>query len=252
MKKLWIALLAIAGLVLIGAPANATGSDGVPPYKVGVEGITLPEGDTFPAHGHVNIKYTDFEGNNERSAGIHFDPNNNHPGGQWIGESFIPWTAFGLTEGFCITWVQIHGYNQHYGEGKHKSVCVPPANPCVDDPYAPGCEIPPAPEEWHTVEERTNPLVCEPDATGYGIVTTEMREGTRTPVWNEAEWRWVTPTEWTWTDWTVVSEERVADESCDPLVETGSSLSPAYVAGAGALLAGGAAVLLLGRRRQEA
>lgn len=251
MKKFWIILVAIAALVLVGAPANATGSDGVPPYDVGQTGITLPEGDTFPAHGHVNIKYTDFEGNNEQSAGIHFDPNNGHPGGQWIGETYIPWTAFGLTDNWCLSWVQIHGYNQHYGEGPHKELCIPPVNPCVEDQYAPNCKIPPAPETWYDSQERVNDLVCEVGATGYGIITTEAREGTLTPVWVETEWSWVLPTEWVWTDWIVVSEERVVDESCDPLVEVGSTLNPMVVAGAGAMLLGGAAVFLLRGRRES-
>lgn len=250
MKKIWIALLAVAALMLMGAPAHATGSDGVPPYDVGVEGITLNNGDTFPAHGHVNIKFTDYEGNDEQSSGIHFDPNNNQPGGAWIGESFIPWSAFGLTDDFCITWVQIHGYNQHYGEGPTKSMCIPPVDPCVDNPYGPGCEIPPAPETWNTSEERTSELVCEPEATGFGIVTTEIRHGVKAPVWVETEWTWVLPTEWTWSDWTVTAEDRVESAACDPLVEVGSTLSPVLLGGATVMLIGGTA-LMLTRKRQE-
>lgn len=249
MKKFWIILVAIAALVLVGAPANATGSDGVPPYDVGKEGITLPEGDSFPAHGHINLKYTDFEGNNEQSAGIHFDPNNGHPGGQWIGESFIPWSAFGLTDNWCLSWVQIHGYNQHYGEGPHKELCIPPVDPCVEDPFGVGCEVPPAPEAWHKTEERTNPLVCEPGNTGFGTVTTESREGTKNPVWVETEWAWVLPVDWTWADWEVESEERVESELCEPLPEVGSTLNPWYLgAGFGFLVLGSA--VMFARRRE--
>lgn len=239
MKKFWITLLAITALVLVGAPAHAAGSDSPTPYEVGLKGIVLPEGDTFPSHGHINIKVTDSKGNNPQSKGIHFDPNNGHPGGQWIGKNFIPWSAFGLEDDWCLTWVQVHGYNEHYGEGEHKQICVPPTNPCTIDAYAPGCDIPPAPESWLTSDERVNPVICENGATGFGTVTTEMREGTRTPEWIETEWSWVLPLEWTWGDWYVVSEDRVESSLCDPLAESGSEVSPA-------LLAGGAVIVLAG------
>src|SRR5690606_31592270 len=107
-------------------------SDSPPPYTVDRHGITLPAGDTFPAHGHVNIKWTDPDG----SAGIHFDPNNGHPGGKWIGKNFIPWSAFSVPKKACITWVQIDGYNQHFGEGGQEPVCLgkkPKPKPAVDD-----------------------------------------------------------------------------------------------------------------------
>lgn len=249
MKKLFITLVAVAALTLVGAPsAQANGSDSPPPYDVTQYGVTLPDGATFQAHGHVNVKYTDYEGGNPRSAGIHFDPNNGHPGGQWIGEQFIPWSAFGLSNDFCISWVQVHGYNQHWGEGKQKELCIPPANPCVDDTYAPGCEIPPAPETWRTSEERTSPLVCEANSTGYGIVTTEARDGVTEPVWVESEWRWVMPEDWTWTDWYVTGEERVPDVQCEPIAESGGSSPLQYVAGGVILAVAGGVMVIVSRR----
>lgn len=84
-------------------------------YTLTPAGIHMPEGHTFQAHGHVNIHYTTAT-TAANSTGIHFDPNNGHPGGQWIDESFIPWSAFGLEPNDCITWVQVHGLNYHYGE----------------------------------------------------------------------------------------------------------------------------------------
>lgn len=249
MKKFFITLFAVAGLVLVGAPsAQANGSDSPPPYEVTQPGITLPDGKTLQAHGHVNVKYTDFEGGDPRSAGVHFDPNNNHPGGQWIGESFIPWSAFGLTDNFCITWVQVHGYNQHWGEGKQKKMCVPPVNPCVDDPYTPGCEIPPAPETWEATEGRTSLVVCEPGSTGFGVITSEARDGVKEPVWVESEWRWVLPVEWTWTGWYVTGEERVADVQCEPLADSGGELPLLYMVGGTVLAVTGGVMVLASRR----
>lgn len=124
MKRIFAALVAlfIAALAFAG-PASAGGSNDPTPYTVNASGVTLPAGDTFPANGHVNIKYT-VNGGPEKSAGIHFDPNNNQPGGAWIGESNIPWSGFGLSGDFCVTWVQVSMYNEHYGEGGQPPVCV--------------------------------------------------------------------------------------------------------------------------------
>ena len=140
-KKIFAVLtsLFLAG-VMFALPANAAGSDSPVPYTVDGNGITLPNGDTFKAHGHVNIKYTSGNSNNVESAGIHFDPNNNHPGGVWIGKTNIPWSAFGLpekehgeTKNFCVTWVQIDGYNQHFGEGGQAPFCSD-GNPTPEEP----------------------------------------------------------------------------------------------------------------------
>lgn len=110
-------LLFLCGLAA-AAPARAGGSDSPAPYTVNEQGITLPQGQIFQAHGHVNIK-TD-----QGPKNIHFDPNNNQPGGVWIGKSSIPWSAFGLTGDFCVSWVQMAQYNEHFGEGGQSPVCV--------------------------------------------------------------------------------------------------------------------------------
>src|SRR5690625_768696 len=125
MRKILTLVLA-ALFMVIGGTAHAGGSDYPTPYDVRTDGIQLPEGDTFPADGHVNVRYVAAGESHERAANIHFDPNNNQPGGAWIGESFIPWDAFGITEGAQITWVQIHGYDEHYGEGGQKWTPVGP------------------------------------------------------------------------------------------------------------------------------
>lgn len=114
------ALLAAVALVLgmLGAAsaAHAAGSDAPTPYTVTAEGLTLPEGVTFPAHGHVNWRTT------WAQHGVHFDPNNNQPGGAYIGESFLAWN---LEPGECIVWVQVSMYNEHFGEGGQAPVCAP-------------------------------------------------------------------------------------------------------------------------------
>lgn len=126
----------ILALALIAVPtaAHAGGSDSPTPYAVTSAGITLPEGDTFPAHGHVNLTTS------QGGKGLHFDPNNGHPGGAWIGQSFIPWSAFGLTTCDTVSWVQIHGYNEHYGEGGQPAVTV---GDCAEEPPAEEPEVVP-------------------------------------------------------------------------------------------------------------
>lgn len=100
--------------------SGGTSSYDVGPYTVSTDGVTLNKG-TFKKHGHVNWKVTGVDGK-QRPGGIHFDPNNGHPGGQYIGKNFVPIT---LAPGECITWVQVDGYNDHLGEGKHKvKVCA--------------------------------------------------------------------------------------------------------------------------------
>ncbi|WP_430868323.1 hypothetical protein [Demequina aurantiaca] len=143
-----VAALAVAvltaGMVAFAAvPAEAAGgSDDPTPYTVTASGITLPAGTSFPDNGHVNIKTT------AGDKSIHFESQNNQPSGTWIGESFLPWSAFGLTGEFCVTWVQIADFKEHFGEGGQEPVCIgkPPVVEGVavtlPDPIPATCEAP--------------------------------------------------------------------------------------------------------------
>lgn len=113
--KVLLLTFMVSGFITISGPSFAGGSDSPTPYSVTVDGIEFPY--PLEAHGHVNVR-TD-----TASYGIHFDPNNGHPGGQWIGESFLPWSAFGITEG-CVVWVQWSAVNEHFGEGGQEPVCL--------------------------------------------------------------------------------------------------------------------------------
>lgn len=138
--------LALAPTAFVATSANATGggSDDPTPYTVTAEGITLPAGVTFPDGGHVNIQST------QGDRGIHFESLNwpaDHPKKYYIGKSFIPWSAFGLSGDFCVSWVQISMYNQHYGEGGQPPVCSTPPKPkeakaWVDVDQQATCEAP--------------------------------------------------------------------------------------------------------------
>lgn len=167
-----VALGSVLALV-VPAVSYAGGSDSPTPYDVTVDGVTLPEGEVFLAHGHINVRIDGV------GYGIHFDPNNGHPGGAWIGESFIPWTAFGIESG-CIEWVQIHGFNEHFGEGGQDPVCIDEPAPEPEpkpEPEEPGDETPDVPE----VEEPETPDAPETDdPTTEPVVTkkTTTRETT--------------------------------------------------------------------------
>lgn len=141
MKKLLITTI-MAGALLLGtaAPAYAGGSDSPTPYTVDQTGITLPEGQTFQDNGHVNIRTTD-----GTTVNLHFEgkciertdaecAGERHAAAQFIGKSFIPWAAFGLTADDCVAWGQLSQYNEHFGEGGQPPVCLtPPVEPPVQE-----------------------------------------------------------------------------------------------------------------------
>src|SRR5690625_7991586 len=117
MRKMIVAILTGMLLLFGVATASAAGSDAPTPYQATTEGVHLPAGDTFPAGGHVNVRYFDGDGI-QRTAGIHFEASNNQPGGQWVGEPFIPWSAFGVGDGPRITAVPHRRAQPHEREGR--------------------------------------------------------------------------------------------------------------------------------------
>lgn len=132
-------LMLAASMTAAPASSSPGGSDDPTPYTVNAAGVTLPSGDVFPDGGHVNIKYTK-NGGPEQGAGIHFESLNwpdDHPKKHYIGKSSIPWSVFGLSGDFCVTWVQVSLYNQHFGEGGQAPFCnttpPPPSDECVPE-----------------------------------------------------------------------------------------------------------------------
>ena len=109
-------------LAVSATPAFAGGSDGPTPYRVAPDGLYLPAGESFPDGGHVNIRYT--VGDQERSAGVHFETLNDQPSGQFVGSAYLPWSYLIDDTDYCITWVQVGQYNEHFGEGGQEPVCT--------------------------------------------------------------------------------------------------------------------------------
>ncbi len=142
--------LLCAALILTPTTAQA-GSDSPTPYTVTAEGITLPAGVTFPAHGHVNWRTS------WAQHGIHFDPNNGQPGGKYIGESFIP---FNLEPGECVTWIQVSLFDEHFGEGGQDPICRE-LEPTPEPSSTPTPTLPPKPSPtedptWEPSEQPTD------------------------------------------------------------------------------------------------
>ena len=245
--------LSIGGLTISASAAQAAGSDGPTPYTVTATGVQLPEGDTFRAHGHINWRTT------LGSGGMHFDPNNGHPGGAFIGQSFFPIT---LAPGECITWVQISHYNEHFGEGGQAPVCAPKDEP----PVKPG-----EPDPVTGSETRALDPECVTPLDGTASVVTEGRSWSEGWAWDEAGWQWV-PTERVYTDWAPLSSALVQLAECaapvpptptEPPAQDAPAAPPetpelaatggqdglgAVLAGAG-LLGAGALTLLIRRMR---
>ena len=185
-----------AALLLLLAPtaAHAGGSDSPTPYTVTTEGVQLPDGDTFQAHGHVNVRYYQPDGGVLQTAAIHMDPNNGHPGGKWIGKGFIPWDAFGITEGAEIRWVQVSHHSAHFGEGGQKPVPVhPKPTPDAEDRVL---------EQAGGWEDTALCETAEIRQQKWLYHSAERREQTVT--WNPAAQSWDT----SWGDWIVVTFDR--------------------------------------------
>ncbi|SDH48435.1 hypothetical protein [Agrococcus jejuensis] len=179
-RRLALAAVATAGALLlpitalvVAAPAMAGGSDAPTPYTVSASGVTLPDGQTFRANGHVNAQvipvsqYTPGETYRARGADWtpmqitrHFDPNNGQPGGAYIGQSYYPFSGAQQqlpADGYCVIWVQVDGFDEHFGEGGQDPICT--TTP-VDEEPTPSEPAPsePAPSE---------PAVVHPEIQDY-------------------------------------------------------------------------------------
>lgn len=177
--KLAVGLVALAGILL---PATAaTAQETTAPYRVSAEGILLVNGTNFPDGGHVNIHTT------APHTDLHFEAKciertdaecagALHDAAQYIGKNFIPWSAFGLGAGDCITWVQVADYNYHFGAQEEEPVCIPLP------PTEPPTTTPPTTEPPTTTPPTTEPPVVVPPATEPPVTETPTPETTHPPV----------------------------------------------------------------------
>lgn len=188
-------LFAVMAMVLVTQPASANGgSDGPIPYVVGTDGISLPEGDVFPDNGHINVRL-----GSGKTVGVHFEgkcidrsdaecAGDRHDHAQYIGKSFIPWSAMGVNiDKECVVWVQISHYNQHFGEGGQPPVGSCGVKPTPSPTPTPTATVDPTATPTPTVEPTVTPTptvdpTSTPTATVDPTVTpTPTIEPTSTP-----------------------------------------------------------------------
>lgn len=182
-----IVLSLIFGVVLAAgtAPRSAwAGSDSLLPYTVDELGITVPAGAEFASGGHVNIKTStgdfslDFQAkcvdrDDFECAGAL------HAAAQFIGQRFIPWSAFGIAAPTCVLWVQLAQFDPHFGEGGQAPLCltgsvpvpVPSEPPVVTEPE-------PTPTPTSTSTPTTSP---EPTPTSTPCATCALAGTGDTP-----------------------------------------------------------------------
>jgi hypothetical protein len=154
-----------AALVLVPTAAVAGGSDSPVPYTVTAAGLTLPAGSVFDEYGDINYTVTALDGSARHTFGVHNEvPHNGKwPAGQYVGASSYAWTdhpdfARYFPGGYCVVWVQVSGYDEHFGEGGQAPVCTTDPTPTPTDPA-----VDPTPEPTPTpTEPGTGPT---PDPT---------------------------------------------------------------------------------------
>ena len=171
---------ALVAAFVVSGPAHAGGSDSPTPYTVAAQGITFPR--PLAAHDHVNVRLTD-----GTSRGLHLDPNNGHPGAQWIGASFLPWSALGITDGSCVAWIQWSGANEHFGEGGQSPVCLtaPTPTPTPEPSWtaAPEPTVEPTPAAPPTSPEpSSSPSPTQPEPSPEPSVTVAPTSEPEPPV----------------------------------------------------------------------
>src|SRR5690606_16242182 len=102
-------------------------------------GLTLPVGHIFSANQEINYTVSKLNGTGKQTLGVgnNIPHNGVWPQDKYIGASFYAWTdhpsfpASYLTDGYCVTWVQVGQFNEHFGEGGQAPVCwSPPEEDC--------------------------------------------------------------------------------------------------------------------------
>ncbi|MEL7977224.1 LPXTG cell wall anchor domain-containing protein [Isoptericola sp. F-RaC21] len=174
MRHASVAATAAALLLISAGPAAAGGSDDEPPYEVTADGLTLPAGETFHSASHVNVKFTLPGEDTVHENNLHVETTGS---GNWAdldGKSFVPWGAFGAVpakradvnlsdlDSFCITWVQVEGYDEHFGEGEQEPVCTSTTEPAPEPSESPESSEPPVTETPSTPDGAPAPETSSP------------------------------------------------------------------------------------------
>lgn len=158
-----VAVVPLSCLLVTGsaAAAFAGGSDDPTPYTVTADGLSLPAGRTFVEHDHVNVRYV-VDGQT-LAAQLHVQAATAQ--GAFAGRTGLAWTELGLPDRYCVTWVEVSGYNEHFGEGGQRPACTDapttaePVEPMPAVPAGPPEAAPPAPHETAAPAPTPSPTV---------------------------------------------------------------------------------------------
>lgn len=256
MRRRALAAATLTALALLTSATSATagGSDDPTPYTVTSSELELPAGDTFGEHDHVNVAYTTAFGTG--SANLHTGIPGS-PGADVIGQGEVSWSRIGVPTGACITWVQVSGFNEHFGEGGQSPVCTDAPTPTVPTP-----EVTPTPTETVAVvptPAATPTASPEVSASATPTVTPVSEvlptsEASATPSSTTVTTAGPTATPVTevlaapTTQAGVVTEVLAAGDSSGALASTGSQGALLILTVGVLLVAGGATTLALRRR----
>ena len=88
--------------------------------------MTLPTGRVFHEHDHVNYRATALDGTGGRDFSVHLEALNGRTTAAHIGASFLGFADAVATfpAGHCVTWVQVAGFDEHFGEGAQGPACT--------------------------------------------------------------------------------------------------------------------------------
>jgi hypothetical protein len=162
------AVVATAAFAVVGlaAPASAASGDPVP-YTITPTSLTLPGGHTFNSSsptndGQVNYiplsQYQPGETYLHHGSGwtiininFHIEQNAGHGAGM-IGRSTLPFDPVASdgafkgvlpASGYCIVWVQVDGFDEHFGEGGQAPICSSVMDATAEVSTTPGtCDAP--------------------------------------------------------------------------------------------------------------
>lgn len=180
MRAAPVALLTAAILVATPTIASA-GSDSPTPYTVTASGVSLPAGQVFREHGHVNYRATALDGTGEQSFNVHLETANGRSTAVYVGAGFLDFAGAvaAFPAGFCVTWVQVEGFDEHFGEGGQAPECTPTPTPLRPTPPvtrpvpspSPSSEVP---DDGTPVEAPTSPPVTVAPTTAPPVTEREL------------------------------------------------------------------------------
>lgn len=160
-----LALAASAAVVTLTATGAAAGSDSPTPYSVTATGVELPAGHVLAEHAHLNVLWTSPAGAGARN--VHLEG----PGTRYhdlVGATAVTWERLGLPADACVHWVQVAGFDEHFGEGGQAPVCRT-AQPVAAPAPVPA---PPAPAAPAPAPAAPAPAAPAPAAPATGAPTT--------------------------------------------------------------------------------